>query len=62
MLDLLLALVVTHNLARMVTTVSTGFLVGKRMTDVDGWIFLSGLVTLLNQQNPKVLSIEFMFS
>ena len=58
LLDLLLALVVTHNLARMVMMPSTGFLVGKRISDVDGWIFLSGLVAALNQQHPQVCSFS----
>ena len=57
LLDLLLTLLVIHNLSRMVTMASTGFLVGKKLSDIDGWIFLSGLVTLLHQQHPQVWSL-----
>ena len=57
LLDLLLTLLVIYNLSRMVAMASTGFLVGKKLSDVDGWIFLSGLVTLLHQQHPQVGSL-----
>merc|ERR1719341_3220818 len=42
----LLALSVLYNLARMVFSTSTGFLVSKRPAEVDGWVFLTGLSIL----------------
>ena len=55
-LELLLSLLVIHNLARMVFSTSTGFLLGKKQGEVDGWMFLSGLSVLLTQYNPRVSS------
>ena len=53
-LDLLIFLLILHNVARTVFSTSTGFLLGKRQSEVDGWVFLSGLSILLTQYNNKV--------
>ena len=50
-----LMLLIVHNLTKMITAVSTGFLVGKKLQETDGWILLTGLVTFINHQNPQVL-------
>jgi len=50
----LLALSVLHNLARMVFSTSTGFLISKRPAEVDGWVFLTGLSILLIQFNEQI--------
>ena len=53
-LELLLSLLILQNLARMTFSPSTGFLLGKKQNEVDGWVFLSGLASLLTQYNPRV--------
>ena len=55
LLDFVLMLLIVHNLTKMITAVSTGFLVGKKLQETDGWILLTGLVTFINHQNPQVL-------
>ena len=52
--EYLLTLMTLSNLSRMVFSTSTGFLVSKKLTEVDGWVFLSGLSLLMLQYSPQV--------
>jgi len=52
--DLLLSLLIMSLTSRMVFSINTGFLVGKKGGDVDGWIVLVGVSTILQQQHPQV--------
>ena len=53
-LELLLSLLILHNLGRAISSPATGFLLGKKQSELDGWIFLSGLASLLTK--PDVLA------
>ena len=61
-LELLLSLLILHNLGRAISSPATGFLLGKKQSELDGWIFLSGLASLLTQYNPRVSQSVHHFS
>ena len=56
--EFLLTLMTLSNLSRMVFSTSTGFLVSKKLTEVDGWVFLSGLSLLMLQYSPQVWILD----
>ena len=53
-LELLLSLFVLSLAPRLVFSVHTGFLVGKKGGDLDGWTVLVGLTTLVQQHHPDL--------
>jgi len=54
LLPLLLSLLVLHATSRSSASPATSFLLGRRPGEVDGWVLLSGLATLLRQLHPQV--------